>query len=415
IYLLNDPVEIQNILVTNNKQFKKSRGLQVAKRFLGEGLLTSEGDFHRRQRRLVQPAFHVQRIESYAREMARQAERVSEGWKDGQQIDMLQEMMLLTLAVVARTLFDADVDHEASEIRDAINRIMHLFTFTLTLPFADLIERVLVFPKRRFERARARLDAVIYRIIREHREAGTDRGDLLSMLLLSRDEETDNAGMTDQQVRDESMTLFLAGHETTANALTWTWYLLSQYPEVEAKLHAEIASVLGDRLPSAQDVKKLPYTEMVLSESMRLYPPAWTLGREALEDYRIKNQTLPKSSIVLMSQYVTHRDPRFFPEPDRFIPERWTPEAIALRPRFSYFPFGGGPRLCIGEPFAWMEGTILLAAIARKWKARLVPSHRVEMEPLITLRPKHGMPMTLTRRPVTRGVSDQACTPVSAA
>ncbi|MGH9764629.1 MAG: cytochrome P450, partial [Blastocatellia bacterium] len=325
-------------------------------------------------------------------------ERLGDIWEHGQRIDMSQEMMRLTLAVVARTLFDADVDHEASDIRDAINQIMHLFTFTLTLPFGGLIERVLVFPRRRFERARARLDAVIYRMIEEHRAAGTDRGDLLSMLLMTRDEETGGGGMTDRQVRDEAMTLFLAGHETTANALTWTWYLLSQNPEVEHKLHTEIDSVIGEGPISAQDVKKLSYTAMVLSESMRLYPPAWTLGREVLSDYRIKDQILHAGSIVLMSQFVTHRDPRFFPDPEKFLPERWTPEAVPTRPRFSYFPFGGGPRLCIGEPFAWMEGTLLLATLARRWEARLLPGHKVELEPLITLRPKRGMPMTLIRR-----------------
>ena len=218
------------------------------------------------------------------------------------------------------------------------------------------------------------------------------------MLLHAQDEEGDGAGMTDEQLRDEAMTIFLAGHETTANALTWTWYLLSQNPEAEARLHAELDKVLGGRPPTAEDMPRLVYTEMVLSESMRLYPPAWILGRRALKDYEVGGYRLPAGSLVLLSQYVTHRDPRFYPDPERFEPERWTPEAKAARPQFAYFPFGGGPRRCIGEGFAWAEGVLVLAALAQRWRPRLVPGHPVEMQAAITLRPKHGMLMTLGRR-----------------
>lgn len=398
IYLLNDPAEIQSILVTNNKLFKKSRGLQVAKRFLGEGLLTNEGDFHRRQRRLVQPAFHQQRLIGYANVMADHSLRFAAEWRDGARVDMAQEMMRLTLSVVAKTLFDADVGGEATEIREAITDIMHLFSSTITMPFAELVEKILVKRRRRFQQAVSRLDSVIYRIIEQRRSSGVDRGDLLSMLLMARDEEDGSGGMTDLQVRDEAMTLFLAGHETTANALTWTWYLLSKNPEVEKKLHEEIDSVLGDRLPGFHDARNLPYTEKVLSESMRLYPPAWTLGRESLAEYNVKGYVLPPGSIILMSQFITHRDERYYPDPEKFDPERWNKDQAAARPKFSYFPFGGGPRVCIGEPFAWMEGTVLLASLARRWRARLEPNHRVELEPLITLRPKNGMPMILEAR-----------------
>ncbi|HZD96527.1 MAG TPA: cytochrome P450, partial [Candidatus Sulfotelmatobacter sp.] len=224
-------------------------------------------------------------------------------------------------------------------------------------------------------------------------------GDLLSMLLLAQDTEVDGGAMTDEQLRDELMTIFLAGHETTANALTWTWYLLSQNPEAEARLHEEIDGVLGGRLPEFDDVAKLKYTEMVLAESMRLYPPAWALGRLAMENFEIGGYVVPKKSLVLMSQYVMHRDPRYFTEPHRFDPKRWTAEARESRPQFSYFPFGGGPRRCIGEGFAWMEGILLIATIAQHWQMQLVPNHPVLLKPVITLRPKHGMRMTITRRP----------------
>ncbi|HKC65273.1 MAG TPA: cytochrome P450, partial [Pyrinomonadaceae bacterium] len=250
----------------------------------------------------------------------------------------------------------------------------------------------------RFEKAKERLDATIYRIIEERRACNVDRGDLLSMLLSARDVEDDGGQMTDLQVRDEVMTLFLAGHETTANALTWTWYLLSEHPEVEAKLHEELDAVLEGRTPTIEDLPRLSYTEMVLMESIRLYPPAWAIGRLALKDHEIGDYTIPAKSLVLLSPYVTHRDARFFPEPDRFDPERWTVEARDARTQFSYFPFGGGPRRCIGEGFAWMEGILLIASFAREWRMRLIPNHRVEPNPVITLRPKFGMKMRIEKR-----------------
>ena len=251
---------------------------------------------------------------------------------------------------------------------------------------------------RRFDSAKAKLDAVIYRLIEERRRSGKDRGDLLSMLLLAQDVEGDGGRMTDVQLRDEALTIFLAGHETTANALTWTWYLLSQNPEVETKLHAEIDEVLGGQLPAFEDVARLKYTEMVLAESMRLYPPAWAVGRRAVNDCKIGGYFVPKKSLVLMSQYVMHHDERYFHEPLHFKPERWTADERERRPQFSYFPFGGGPRRCIGEGFAWMEGILLIATLAQQWQMRLVPGHPVALKPLMTLRPKHGMRMTVVRR-----------------
>lgn len=396
-FFLNHPDYIKDVLVTNHHHFHKGLALQRAKRLLGEGLLTSEGDFYRRQRRLAQPAFHRARIASYAEVMTDYASQTRAGWRDGDTLDMSEEMMRLTLGIVGKTLFDADVVSEAQEVGEAMTVVMDLFN-TITLPFFELLQKLPLPQLRRFDHAKARLDAIIYRLIAERRCSGEDRGDLLSMLLLAQDTEGDGGQMSDAQLRDELMTIFLAGHETTANALTWTWYLLSQNPEVEAKLHAEIDRVLAGRLPTGEAVAQLKYTEMVLAESMRLYPPAWALGRLAIEEFKIAGYVVPKNSLVLMSQFVMHRDPRYFPEPLTFDPDRWTAAARDSRPQFSYFPFGGGPRRCIGEGFAWMEGVLLIAALAQQWQMRLVPDHPVALKPVITLRPKHGMRMTITRR-----------------
>jgi cytochrome P450 len=404
LYLLNHPDFVKDVLVQEHRRFHKGRGLELAKYLLGEGLLTSEGEVHRRQRRLAQPAFHPQRIAGYAAAMVRQAERISERWVElgrtadsPPELDIHREMMRLTLAIVADTLFGADVESEAQEIGQAIATSMELFRSYMSLPFAPLLERLPLPSTRRFLKARARLDATIYRLIAQRRAAVEDRGDLLSMLLLAQDEEG-SGGMTDQQLRDEAMTLFLAGHETTANALTWSWYLLSQHPEVEARLHVELNTVLGQRRAEAADVPRLPYTSAVLAESMRLYPPAWVIGRRAIMEHEVAGYRVPRGSIVLVSQWVMHRDPRFFPDPERFDPDRWTEAARAARPRFAYFPFGAGPRTCIGEQFAWMEGVLVLATLARRWRPRLVPAQRIALQPSITLRPASGVRMVLEPR-----------------
>ena len=399
VFLLNHPDYVRDVLVTHHERYHKGRALQRAKRLLGDGLLTSEGEFHRRQRRLAQPAFHRQRVNSYARVMTEFAAKTSARWRDGQTLDISEEMTRLTLSIVGKTLFDADVGRDADEVGAALTEVMNLFSY-LMLPFSELLEKLPLPPQRRFQRARARLDRVIYRIIEERRQRGEDRGDLLSMLLFSVDEEGDHAGMTDEQLRDEAMTLFLAGHETTANALTWAWYLLAQNAEAEKELHAELDRVLeGGRPPTAEDLPALRYTEMVVAETMRLYPPAYAIGRLALEDHEVGGYRIPRGSLVLVSQYVMHRDPRFFPEPERFDPTRFAPEARSERPQFSYFPFGGGVRRCIGEGFAWTEAVLILAALARRWAMRLAPGHRVEAQPRITLRPgKGGVVMTLKSR-----------------
>ena len=409
VHLVAHPDHVRDVLVTHQRTFMKGHVLQRAKMLLGEGLLTSEGDFHLRQRRLVQPAFHRQRIAMYAQAMVDRAWITGDRWRDGATVDMDHEMMALTLAIVARTLFDADVDAEADEIGTALTEVLRLFQ-TVFIPGMQLLDRLPLPHTRRFARARGRLDATIYRLIAERRAErarGEERGDLLSMMLSAQDAEGDGGSMTDLQLRDEAMTLFLAGHETTANALTWTWYLLSQHAEVEARLHAEIDRVLGARRATADDLPALPYTRMVLSESMRLYPPAYAIGRRALERYTVAGVVIPAGSLVVVSPLVTQRDARWFPDPERFDPDRWTPDAQATRPKFSYFPFGGGTRMCIGDQFAWTEGILVLATLAQRWRAELAAGQRVAMRPMITLRTRYGMRMILRKRSQESGVRDQ--------
>src|SRR5688572_1535911 len=417
LHLLAHPDHVRDVLVTHQRAFMKGHVLQRAKMLLGEGLLTSEGEFHLRQRRLVQPAFHRQRIASYAQVMVDRAWITGDRWRDGETVDMDREMMALTLAIVARTLFDADVDAEADEIGGALTEVLRLFQ-TVFIPGMQLFDRLPLPHTRRFARARRRLDATIYRLIAERRAElarGKERGDLLSMMLAAQDAEGDGGSMTDEQLRDEAMTLFLAGHETTSNALTWTWYLLSQHPAVEARLHDEVDRVLGDRRATADDLASLPYTRMVLSESMRLYPPAYAIGRRALEDYEVRGIMISRGSLVVVSPLVTHRDARWFPDPERFDPERWTPEAQGTRPRFSYFPFGGGTRMCIGDQFAWTEGMLLLTTLAQRWRAELAAGQRVAMKPMITLRPRYGMRMVLRRRGQGPGARGQGSGKATAA
>jgi cytochrome P450 len=396
LFFFAHPELVREVLVTRNASFMKGLALQRTKIVLGEGLLTSEGELHKRQRRLAQPAFHRERIQHYGEEMIEKAVAARQRWRDGEELDVGHEMMRLTLAVVAKTLFDADVDDEADEIGAALTALILMFPVLLH-PLAPLILGIPFFPQvRRFRKAMARLDGTIYSIIEERRRTNVDRGDLLSMLLLATDTEGDGSGMSDLQLRDETMTIFLAGHETTANALSWTWYALARNPDVERELHRELDEVLGGRTPTPADYPRLPYTEMVFAESMRLFPPAWGIGRYSTADVKIGEWDVPEGSLTLVSQWVTHRDPRFWPDPERFDPLRFTPEAKAARPRMAYFPFGAGPRICIGESFAWMEGVLLLATIAQHWRFERGPD--VEPSALITLRPKQRMMMKVRRR-----------------
>ena len=396
VYLLKHPELAREVLVTRQHEYAKGEGLRWARRFLGDGLLTSEGERHTRQRRLAQPAFHRQRIAAYGGVMVAHAAAARERWRDGEEVWLDREMVRLTLAIAGRTLFGADTEALSGEVGGALTDIMRLFP-RFANPFAFVLN-VLPLPANvRYERARRRLDVIVYRLIEEGRRDGRDRGDLLSMLMMARDEDG-GPGMTDVQLRDEVMTLLLAGHETTANALGWTLHLLSQNPEVEARLHRELDEVVGSRLPTVEDLPRLAYAERVLAEGMRLFPPAWAIGRRALRDQELGGARVPAGALVLSSPWLMHRDPRFFPEPLRFDPDRFTPEARAARPKLAYFPFGAGARGCIGEPFAWMEGVLVLATLAQRWALRAVPGHPVEPHALITLRPRHGLRMTARRR-----------------
>jgi cytochrome P450 len=396
-FFINHPDLIRDLLVTNHAKFIKGRALQRAKGLLGEGLLTSEKEFHLRQRRMIQPAFHRARINEYAKSMIEFGEKMAGEWKGGETRDIDKEMMRLTLRIVGKTLFSANVGDDADEVGRAMTTIVSMFNFIL-LPFSELLEKLPLPPITRLKNARKTLDEVIYKIIDERRASGEDKGDLLSMLLMAQDEETGGA-MTDKQVRDECLTLFLAGHETTANALVWTFYLLSQNPEAEAKMHAELSEILGDRALTPEDYGKLKYTEAVLAESMRLFTPAWGIGRLAVEEHEFNGFRVPKKALVLVSPYVMHRDPRFWENPEAFEPERW--EKLSVKEagnKFIYFPFSKGVRSCIGEGFAWMEGVLLLAALGRRWKLSLAPGQKIGMQAMITLRPKYGMKMKIEER-----------------
>ena len=392
VYFLNSPELIESVLVTNQQNFRKDRVIQNSRWFLGQGLLTSEGGEWLRQRRLSQPAFHRERLALYARIINGCAEEMLDSWKDGENRDVHQEMMQLTLRVVAKVLFSVDVKNESKEVAAALNLLMKhssgarmlLPPWVRYLPLPFLI---------RVRRAVRQLDDVVYRIIRERRRSENDNGDLLSMLMSARDE--DGSRMTDRQLRDEVMTFLLAGHETTALSLSWAWFLLSENPEAENKLHHELARVLDGKNPSFEDLPRLCYTEAVVKESMRLYPPAWSLARTAARDFEVGGYLVPAGANVVMSQWIMHRDPRFFPSPEQFDPGRWFEEPTQRLPRFAYFPFGGGPRYCVGASFAMMEATLLLAAIAQRFRLRMVPGHNVVPVPSITLRPKYGIKMSL--------------------
>jgi cytochrome P450 len=415
-YFLNHPDFVRDLFVVNAHKFMKGRALQRAKNLLGEGLLTSEGEFHLRQRRMIQPAFHRMRIAEYATSMVDFADAMSNTWNDGDVLDIDKEMMHLTLQIVGKTLFSANVEDDADNVGNAMTTVSKLFDFLL-VPYSEWLQKLPLPQTRRFNRARATLNSVIYGIIERRRDSGEDTGDLLSMLLAARDEE-DGGSMTDEQIRDEALTLFLAGHETTSNALTFTWYLLSQNPRKAEKLQDELSRVLvtdatGDpenpqsavrnpklgRLPTVDDLPNLKYTEAVFAESMRLFPPAWAIGRLATADHEFGGYKVPKGALVLVSPYVAHRDPRFWENAGEFIPERWEAQSVKEAGQKNiYFPFGGGIRRCIGEGFAWTEGILLLATLARKWNFSLMPEQKIGLMPLITLRPKYGMRMRIEGR-----------------
>ncbi len=414
IVFVNDPDYIREILVTQASAFVKERTVRRMKILLGEGLITSDEPFHMRQRRIAAPAFHRQRIAAYADQIVASALTASEKIQTGQPFDIAAASMSLSLEIVARTLFDTQVDADILRINDEVNTIMDLYNFIVAFP---AIERFLHLPIpgiTRFRRAKASLDQVVDRLIRAGREqakrtaidsGSEDRGDLLTMLLSSRAEILDSEGrptgefesMSDTQVKDEVLTIFLAGYETVANGLTWTWYLLSQNPEVEARLHAELDAVLGTatgpRAPTLADYPSLRYTEQVFAESMRLYPPAWAMGRMSTRPVTLGPYRFPPGAHFFFSQYMMARTPEYFPDPLRFDPDRFTPEAKAGRPKYTYFPFGGGSRQCIGESFAWMEGVFSIATLASRFRFRYAAATPPEPQAKITLRPKGPLMM----------------------
>jgi cytochrome P450 len=401
IYLLSHPDHIRDVLVTSAENFRKGPALRMAKITLGEGLLTSDGEFHHRQRRLMQPAFHAQRVMDYAGIFVELAQRFRDHWKPGQVFDIRDAMTELTLEIVAKSLFGAVIESEVRELGEAMDVSVKMFDRS-RFPWAALLNMLPLKSNRRFLRARVRLFETIDRMIAQRRatlsrapkDDAAGRKDFLTILLRARDAEGDDRGMSDEQLRFEAMTLFAAGHETTANALVWTWLLLSQNPEAEAKLHEELDRVLGGRAPTAADVPKLVYTRAVFAESIRLYCPAWIVGRQALQAHPVGEWTIPAGGVVLMVQYVVHRDPRWWERPESFEPERWLGEQ-PNRPRYAYFPFGGGPRQCIGESFAWLEGILLIATLAQRWRFRRVNDEPIRLHASITLRPRDPLPMRL--------------------
>jgi cytochrome P450 len=396
VYLLTHPDLIESVLVTQSRSFIKHYVIRLLRPTLGNGLLISDGDFWLRQRRLVQPAFNKSRVSSYGDIMVAYTQRMLDRWQDGETRDIHADMNRLALEIVAKALFDADVAGKARAVGEALNegiqnfvrRWRSLYPLPLWVPTPTNLQ---------LRRVVRRLDGVVYGIIQERRASGVDRGDLLSLLLHAQDED-DGTRMTDQQLRDECMTLFLAGHETTANAMAWTWYLLAQHPEVEEKLAAELQAVLGGRTPSVGDLPRLRYAEMVILESMRLYPPVYAFGRQATEEVTLGAFRVPKGTTVIMSQWVVQRDPRFFRGPEQFRPERWADDLARRIPKFAYFPFGGGPRLCIGNTFAMMEAVLILATMAQQYQFRLMPGQRVVPRPTVTLRPARGIVGVVAKR-----------------
>jgi len=397
IVFVNDPDFINEILVTQVGSFVRERTLKRMKILLGEGLITSDDPIHMQQRRIVAPAFHRQRIAGYADQIVASARESAERWTAGVPVDINDEMMQLSLHIVARTLFDSEVTADVLAVRDEVNTIMGLYNFLVAFPRLESVLHLPIPGIMKFRRSRAKLDAVVASLIAKRRSLSRveleQRGDLLSMLMAARDEDGSGKGMTDTQVRDELLTIFLAGYETVANALTWTWYLLSQNPEAADRMYTEVAEVLGDATATVDSYPRLKYTEMVFAESMRLYPPAWAMGRQSTCAIELGPYRFPPDTHFFFSQYVMHRSAEFWPDPLTFRPERHTAEAKAERPRFVYFPFGGGRRQCIGEGFAWMEGVLSLATIAQRWRLSFLPTYPVVPQAKITLRPKYPIMM----------------------
>jgi cytochrome P450 len=399
IFQFNHPQLIEDLLLRDAVRHHRGLVMQRAKLVLGEGMLTSEEPLHMRQRRLAQPAFHRQRIAAYGQIIAGYAAEMTSRWESGTVMDLQPEMLLLALRIVGKALFDTNVEAEVRQIAQAVDSFMG-FVRLAFLPFPDLVLRLPLPAMTRIRQGQAYLDDLIYRMIRERRKDPGDRGDLLSMLLAAVDTDDGTGAMTDKQVRDECVTVLLAGHETTANALSFALWELARNPEVQERLSAESRAVLGERLPAAEDYGRLGYAAQVFAETIRLYPPVWITARTAVEEYVYRGITIPEGAILLAPQIVAHRDPRFWENPSLFDPQRFTEENKARRQRFCYFPFGAGARQCIGEGLAWMEGVLILAFVASNWKLSLPAGAPTElpMWPAISLRPKGGVHLRVDRR-----------------
>jgi cytochrome P450 len=398
-YLVKTPQLVHEVLVSKGRHFKKGRSLERLRKIVGNGLLTSEGDFYLRQRRLIQPLFHARTIRDCVETMVAETVSLMTDWHDGETRDISHDMMRLTLNIVSQTILGSDDDPEALRIRQTMDTMMRSFPI-LMLPFANLLEHLPLPAIKRLRKVRAELDEIVYGLIAERRTRPKERRDLLTMLLNAQDPEGEPGDrMSDEQVRDEVLIMIIAGHETTATAFSWIWFLLAQHPEIESKLHAEIDQVLsGARLPTAEDFSALSYTRQVVNEAMRIRPPVWTIARRATSACEIGGYQVPPDTIMLMSQWLLHRDPKLFEDPLEFRPERWKEGFEGSLPKTSYFPFGGGLRRCIGENFALMELVLSLATIAQRWRFRVNDPAKVVPQPLFTLRLKNGLPVTLQRR-----------------
>ena len=393
VVLLNHPRDVEEVLVTRQRNFVKGYFYRILGPLLGNGLLTSEGDFWLRQRRLAQPAFHRERINAYAQTMVAYTQQMLSAWRDGEVRDVHQDMMRLTLRVVGNTLFDTDIEADAPEVGEALPVALHELSNQMIGPEFVLPGSIPTPSRLRLRRAVGRLDPVIYRIIAQRRADSLDHGDLLSAMLAAQDD--DGSRMTDRQLRDEAMTIVLAGHETTALALTWSWYLLSAHPASLQRLAAELDGVLAGRPPTLADLPQLRYAEAVILEAMRLYPPIFGIGRESIAECELGGYVVPAGTSVYVAPWVIQRDPRFFEKPDAFRPERWLDGLAKRLPRFAYFPFGGGPRLCMGQQFAMLEAVLVLSTIAQRWRLVHPQTDAIEPVPTLTLRPRHGLRMHL--------------------
>jgi cytochrome P450 len=397
----NHPELVQEMLVRDAPHHHRNLVMQRSRAVLGEGLLTSEEPLHMRQRRLAQPAFHRQRIAAYGEIIGDFTVRMTRDWQQGSTFDVREEMLLLALRIVGKTLFDTDVDQDVHKFAAAVDSFQGFLPLAF-IPFSSLVQRLPVPAMRRIRTGREELDTLIYNMIRERRADPVDRGDLLSMLLAAKDPESDDpeAGMSDALIRDECLTILLAGHETTANALSFSLWLLARHPTIQTQLAEEATRVLDGKSPTAEDYPRLPFAEQVFAEALRLYPPVWVTARTAAEDYEYRGFLIRKDTALLAPQFAVQRDPRFWPKPLAFDPTRFTAEAKATRPRLAYFPFGAGGRQCIGEGLAWMEGALCLAAMVQDWRFTTPPeaSAEIALDPVISLRPKGPVRLRVDRR-----------------